>query len=66
MEHSLYGWLFTYNTHTKQWSAFKSEDKEAYFNNVKECNSRISAKTIDTLLYIIIKYNGCPEDLLDE
>lgn len=66
MEHSLYGWLFTYNTHTKQWSAFKSEDKEAYFNNVKECNSRISAKMIDTLLYMIIKYNGCPEDLLDE
>ena len=66
MEHSLYGWLFTYNTYTKQWSAFKSEDKEAYFNNVKECNSRISAKTIDTLLYMIIKYNGYPEDLLDE
>ena len=69
MEHSLYGWLFTYNTHTKQWSAFKSEDKEAYFNNVKECNSRISAKTIDTLLYMIIKYNGHveePEDLVNE
>lgn len=68
-EYNLYGWLFTYNPHTKLWSAFKSEDKEAYFNNTKECKSRISSKTIDTLLYMIIKYNGNveePEDKVDE
>jgi hypothetical protein len=68
-EHSLYGWLFTYNTYTSQWSAFKSDDKEAYFNNSEECKSKISSKTIDTLLYMIIKTNGKPEefeDLVDE
>ena len=61
MEHSLYGWLFTYNNYKKQWSAFKSEDKEAYFNN-SECKSKITSKTIDTLLYMIITTDGKPED----
>lgn len=61
MEHSLYGWLFTYNTYTKNWNAFKSEDKEAYFNN-GECPSKITSKTIDTLLHMIITTDGKPED----
>ena len=61
MEHSLYGWLFTYNTYTKRWHAFKSEDKEVYFNN-SECKSKITSKTIDTLLYMIISTDGKPED----
>ena len=60
-EQNLYGWLFTYNPHTKLWSAFKSEDKEAYFNNT-ECPSKITSKTIDTLLYMIIKTDGKPEE----
>lgn len=62
MEHSLYGWLFTYNTYTKNWNAFKSEDKEAYFNNPLECKSIITSKTIDTLLYMIITTDGKPEN----
>ncbi len=69
MENSLYGWLFTYNTYTKKWFAFKSQDKDAYFGNGKECNSMISSKTIDTLLYMIITTEGKPEEfdkLVDE
>ncbi|NDB57848.1 hypothetical protein EB001_05325 [bacterium] len=62
MEHSLYGWLFTYNTYTKKWNAFMSEDKEAYFNESSECKSLISSKTIDTLLYMIISTDGKPEN----
>lgn len=65
LEHSLYNWLFNYNTYTKQWNAFHRDDKNAYFGNGLECKSKITSKTIDTLLYMIIKTNGKPDEFDD-
>jgi hypothetical protein len=63
LDHSLYNWLFNYNTYTKQWNAFHRDDKEAYFGNGLECKSKIASKTIDTLLYMIITTKGKPQNL---
>ena len=62
IDHSLYNWLFNYNTYTKQWNAFHRDDKEAYYGNGLECKSPISSTTIDTLLYMLIQTNGKPAE----
>ena len=52
----MYDYLFHYNPHTELWSAFKREDKEAYFNGEKPRTEILKAKDIKTLMGFIKKH----------
>lgn len=52
-----YDYLFHYNPHTKLWSAFKREDKSAYFNGTEPKTEILKAKDIKTLMTYISKNN---------
>jgi hypothetical protein len=46
----LYDYLFHFNPYTKEWNAFKREDKEKYFNGEQTSNEILRAKTFNVLL----------------
>lgn len=52
---NLYDYLLHYNPHTEYWTAFKREDKDAYFNGTLADNMCIKHKDIKTLVSYINK-----------
>lgn len=46
----LQDYLFHYNPYSKEWNAFKREDKEKYFNGEIMKNEVIKAKSFSTIL----------------
>ena len=46
----LYDYLFHFNPYTKEWNAFKREDKEKYFNGEITSNEILKAKKFNVLL----------------
>ena len=54
-KHNLYDYLLHYNHHTGYWTAFKREDKDAYFNGTLADNNCIKHKDIKTLVSYINK-----------
>jgi len=46
----LYDYLFHFNPYTKEWNAFKREDKEKYFNGEITSSEVLKAKKFNVLL----------------
>jgi hypothetical protein len=46
----LYDYLFHFNPYSKEWNAFKREDKEKYFNGEQTKSEVLRAKNFSTLL----------------
>lgn len=51
---NLYGYLFHFNHHTNRWAAFKREDKDIYFNNMRVDSGKViySNKIEDLISYL--------------
>ena len=52
---ALYDWLFHYNPYVEEWSAFRREDKEKYFNGELDASRYHRSSKITTLIEFISK-----------
>ena len=56
MKEELYGWIFTYNPHTKNWRTCQRDELNDFFSKSEE--NFLRSKSIDTLIELILKNKG--------
>lgn len=53
---SLYNWLFHYNSHKEEWTAFHREDHSAYWNGEKSKYRMYKDKSFSELIGLLYKF----------